>query len=506
MRVSVVISGLLCLGFFPLDAKSVSSGFSVVDIRGNPSIQQMQSSDAEMLVSLGVRDSTPKENPRKPAAPDTFTPPMLGPSLRYGVDTTVSPCVDFYQYVNGDWRAKTKLGNLLGGQTKTVEIFGDTYRRTILRLQVILDSARAIAATTKDPTLRVLGTFYGSCLAADSLELTRARMGGVRSQTPVRDSTRAEQCLQRTINTLGGALGQAFAQGLLGSNSIARMQELLEALRVAAIDRIKANQWMSPPEKTLALERLQKLHLRVGMPKEMVDYGPLILSNDYTQNKLAVANFDNQQWVNAIGGDLRAQWKASLLTPNAFYMPGDHAIEIPAVMFMPPFFDVKAEDALNFSGIGLVIGHEIFHSIAGQLPLIDNPEMKANIEKFKSLNSELGTVDGWNTDGKRTFGEDVADLGGVLVSYAAWKATLKKSGKLAAPLVDGFTPDQRFFLGLAVVWRGKWEGTGFDQDVHASPFARVNAMVLNAPAFAKAFGCKDGDPMVRPDNKKITIW
>ncbi len=459
---------------------------------------------ATTLVFTDSTDSAKIADSLKTVLSDTFTPPMLGSSLRYGVDTAVSPCVDFYQYVNGDWRAKTKLGKLTPGQTKRVEIFGDTYRRTQLRLQVILDSARSVASTTKDPTFKALGMFYGSCMTSDSLE--RSPIRSVPSKTPVKDSTRTEQCLQRTIATLGGALGQAFAQDLLASNSMKRMEALLEALRAAAVERIKANPLMSPSEKSLALERLQKLHLRVGMPKEMVDYTSLALTDNYMQNKMAVSNFDNQQWVSSIGGNVRAKWKASLLTPNAFYMSWDHAIEIPAVMFMSPFFDIKAEDALNFAGIGYVIGHEIFHSIAGQLPSIDNPEMKANIEKFKALNSELGIVDGWNTDGKRTFNEDIADYGGVLISYAAWKATLKKNGKHAAPMVDGYTPDQRFFVGLARVWRAKWQGAGLNGDTHAAPFARVNAIALNAPQFAKAFGCKEGDPMVRPTDKKVVIW
>ncbi len=439
----------------------------------------------------------------KDAQPDTFTPPMLGSSLRYGVDTTVSPCVDFYQYVNGDWRAKTKLGKVEQGRTKRVEIFGDTYRRTRLRLQVILDSAQSLAPTTTDPTLKILGTFYSSCMTADSLE--RSLLQRARSKTPVKDSTRADQCVQRTITLLGGALGQAFANDLLASHAIERMESLLQALRNAAIDRVTANPWMTSDEKGWALERLQKLQLRVGMPKEMVDYSPLVLSNNYKQNKIAIANFDNRQWVNSIGVDVRAKWKASLLTPNAFYMGRDHAIEIPAVMFISPFFDVSAEDALNFAGIGFVIGHEIVHSIAAQLPTIAHPEMKTNIEHFKQLNSELGTVDGWNTDGKRTFTEDIADYGGLLISYAAWKATLKKNEKPAAPLVDGYTPDQRFLVGLARVWRAKWQG-GMNRDVHAAPFARVNAMALNAPPFATAFGCKDGDPMVRPSDRKVVIW
>ncbi len=456
---------------------------------------------------FGVTDSTDSAKTAdsiKRAQPDTFTPPLLGPSLRYGVDTAVSPCVDFYQYVNGDWRAKTKLGKEETGEIKRVEVFGDTYRRTKLRLHVLLDSARSIAATTSDPTLKVLGTFYGSCLTADSLEPVLMR--SARAKTPVKDSTRADQCLQRTLGTLGGALGQAFAHDLLVSHAMTRMEALLEALRTAAIAQIKANSWMTSDEKVVALERLQKLKLRVGMPKEMVDYTGLVLSTNYLQNKTTVANFGNQQWVNSIGGDVRAKWKASLLTPNAFYMGWDHAIEIPAVMFMPPFFDVNAEDALNFAGIGFVIGHEIFHSIAGQLVTIANPGMKTNIEQFKQLNSELGTVDGWNTDGKRTYSEDIADYGGLLVSYAAWKATLKKSGKHVAPMVDGYTPDQRFFIGVARVWRAKWQDVGMNRDVHAAPFARVNAMALNSPQFATAFGCKVGDPMVRSLNRKVTIW
>ncbi len=455
------------------------------------------------FVVMDSTDSAKTADSIKAAQPDTFTPPMLGLSLRYGVDTTVSPCVDFYQYVNGDWRAKTKLGNVPAGQMKRVEIFNDTYRRTRLRLRGILDSAHAIVTGTTDPTLKVLGMFYGSCLTADSLEPNRLQRA--QSKKPIPDSTRADQCVQRTLAVLGGALGQAFANDLLASHAMERMETLLEALRTAAIDRVSVNPWMNADEKTWARERLQKLHLRVGMPKEMVDYAPLVLTSDYKQNKIAVANFDNRQWVNAIGNDVRAQWKASLLTPNAFYMGGDHAIEIPAVMFMPPFFDVHAEDALNFAGIGFVIGHEIFHSIAAQLQTIVHPEMHTNIGHFKQLNSALGTVDGWNTDGKRTFTEDIADYGGVLISYAAWKATLKKNGKSAAPTVDGYTPDQRFFIGLARVWRSKWQG-GLNWDVHAAPFARVNAMVLNAPEFAAAFGCKAGDPMVRSSDKKVVIW
>ncbi len=455
-------------------------------------------------VATDSTDSVKTVDSGKGAQLDTFTPPLLGPSLRYGVDTTVSPCVDFYQYVNGDWRAKTTLGKLAAGQKKYVDIWADMYRRAQRRLQVILDSAQSIAATTTDPTLKALGTFYGSCLTADSLE--RDRLRSARSQTLVPDSTRADQCVQRTLATLGGALGQAFAHDLLGSQAIERMEGLLEALRAAAIEQVTANPWMTPDEKGLALERLQRLKLRVGIPKQTVDYTSLVLTTNYIQNKKAVANFDTQQWVNAIGSDVRAQWKRSLLRLNASYLPGEHAIEVPPILFMPPFFDVTAEDALNFAGIGYIIGHEIVHSITALLWASDNPGMKDNMAQFKALNSALGTVDGWDTDGTRTFQEDIADHGGVLIAYAAWKATLKKSGKPAASTVDGYTPDQRFFIGIARVWRAKWQGYDGKNDNHAAPFARVNAIVLSAPPFAPAFGCKAGDPMVRPIEKNVVIW
>ena len=454
-------------------------------------------------------DSALRADSLKHAPSDTFTPPMLGPSLRYGVDTMISPCVDFYQYVNGDWRAKTKLGTLAKGESKWVDVFSDLDRRIRLHIQALLDSASAVAATTTDPTLRVLGTFYGRCLVADSLErFPGARARAQTTKTPVKDSTRAEQCVQRTRQTLGGALGQAFAQDLLGtSQAKPRMEALLEALRAAAIELVQGNRWMTAAEKDVARDRLLKLKLRVGIPAQRVDYAPLVLTNDYRENKKTIANFGTQRMVNAIGGDIREQWKAGLLIPNAFYMGWEHAIEIPAVMFMPPFFDANAEDALNFAGVGFIIGHEIFHSVAAQLWTLEHPQLQENIEKFKQLNSELGEVDGWGTNGKRTFSEDIADYGGLLVAYDAWKATLKKSKTSVAPLIDGYTPDQRFLLGVGRVWRAKWQAGGaYNADVHAAPFARVNGVMMNVPQFAKAFGCKEGDPMVRPAGKRPVIW
>lgn len=437
---------------------------------------------------------------------------MLGTSLRHGVDTTVSPCTDFYAYVNGDWRAKaTPPKNVAAKSARDRNFFDDTYVRTERRLQRLLDSARAVAATTDDATIRVLGVYYESCLVAPELEQTRARPSqSARDSTKtMRDSIRARQCVQRAIQNFGSAIGQAFAQDLFASHALSRMESLLEAIHKAVIIQLQQNPWFTDAEKTLALDRLSKLRLRVGMPRERTDYQSLVLSpTDYHGNKTTIANFQNQAWVTTIGGDTREKWKRSLLEPNAFYVPFDHAIEIPAVMFMPPFFDVDYDDALNFGAIGIVVGHEVFHSIAKQLETAEDPAVKVRMDRLKAMYTTMPTIEKWEPNGERTFNEDIADVGGIRVAYNAWQAVVAASTTKSAPVIDGYTSDQRFFIAAARVWRGTWATAGARRngDIHSPYFARVNGMMMSMPEFAKAFGCKEGDPMVLPDSKRAQIW
>ncbi len=461
---------------------------------------------------IGVPASSSIIRPRNIGCPytmdtpptDSVIPPILGSTLRYGMDTTVSPCVDFYRYVNGDWRTRTILG-APSNTMKAIGMFDEAYRQTLQRLQSLLDSMGGIAAATRDPSHVALSAFHTSCMTTDSLEQVLKR--GPPTQSVGGDSTRAERCLQRTIAHLSGALGPAFAQRVLVSTARDRMQQLLDALRRAVAARIEHNPWMTGPERALALERVQKLKLRIGIPTETIDYRGLFLSpTDYFRNKTAIAQFDHQQKVNAIGGNLKLQWIAFLLEANAQYDPNDHAIEVPPVVFMPPFFEVQADDAENFAGVGYVIGHEIFHSIAGQLGQIEHPSMTTNIERLKTVQSSLGTLDGWGTDGNRTFSEDVADLGGVLVAYHAWLSIPRKQRIAPSQHRDGFTPEQRFFVAFGRIFRAKWQGTTFNQDIHAAPFARVNGTIMQLREFAKAFGCKEGDPMVLAAERRAEIW
>ncbi len=193
-----------------------------------------------------------------------------------------------------------------------------------------------------------------------------------------------------------------------------------------------------------------------------------------------------------------------MIRANASYIPSQHAIEVPPVWFFPPFFYEDGEDALNFAAVGWVIGHEIYHSIAMSIDMTDKI-MVENIDSFRKITSSLGTLDGWGTDGRMKFNEDIADMGGGRATYAAWKATVHQKKSSLEKDSKGYTVDQRFFIAMGRLWRAKWEGKAILRS-HAAPFARVNATVMQIPEFARAFGCKGGDRMYLDSNQISQIW
>ncbi len=435
------------------------------------------------------------------SATDTVLSTIHGPSLRHGLDTTVSPCADFFQYVHGGWRAKTEMEPFDGKQLKRLSTHSYAEYHLQRRIQALLDSARSILATTTDPTIRAIGNFYASCMTADTLEWSPRR-----GNSSIPDSSRSAQCVRRSMVTFPDAVGQVLADDLFASDAADRMEAMLKQIMASVIKRIEANPVLSPNERMWAIGRLKSLKLHVGRPKA-IDYNDLVLSDDYYHNKVVIAEFTHRTALKQIGGAIGSDMGMQMFVVDARYVPTSHSVEVPAGIFMPPFFSPTAEDALNYSGVGSVIAHEIFHSIAHGFSALDNAAWKENTDKFRALVSAIATVDKWSTDGTRTFNEDVADLGAALVTYDAWKEAVRQSRQPPAPLVEGFTPDQRFFLGLALVWRYKWQPVAsFSQDTHSSPFARVTLMMQNSPQFAKAFGCKEGDPMVLTTKQRVHIW
>lgn len=435
---------------------------------------------------------------------DTVSPPIYSSSLLYGVDKEVSPCDDMYQFANGGWRRDAVMPVKKDVPVQMITYFNHVARRIRDRMETLIDSAARVHKVTPQHTLRVIGEFYESCMVADTLEpIFPPRK---KTDTTARDSTRAQMCTQRVRQNLSEVAGQFFAEELKATNAVNRMEILLEALKTEVIEMLKENTLMTDSEKDYAVNRLNRLVLRVGIPKTMVEYSGLRLDTaDYYNNKLRINSFLVQLGNQSIGNDIREKWKLSLLTPNAVFMPLDHAIEIPTLMFSPPFFYAEGEDYKNFAGVGYVIGHEIFHSVTPQIHNVSNPDMKREIEALKKFSTSMGELDGWISNGDRTFNEDVADLGGGRVAYRAWKRLLKKQG-IEPALAEGYTSDQSFFIALAKIWRSKWQGGAPNHDVHAPHFARVNMTVMQMPEFAQAFGCKEGDRMYLAPEDMSSIW
>ena len=327
-----------------------------------------------------------------------------------------------------------------------------------------------------------------------------------------------------TVNgTVGEALGELYVDVAFPAESKAQMETLVGNLSTALKARIEALEWMTPETKAKALEKWASFTPKIGYPDEWRDWAGLATSRDsYVGNIIAAAKFNHAYQMAKIGQPKdRGEWGMTPQTVNAYYNPLMNEIVFPAAILQPPFFDPKADPALNYGGIGAVIGHEMIHGYDDQGSRFDakgsfaNWWQPADAEGFKGKTTMLveqfdayEALAGKNVNGNLTLGENIADLGGLTVAHAAMIAAQGQG--YADPMVDGLTQDQRFFGNWATVWRRNYTDKELNvrlvTDAHAPARFRANGAPSNMPAFAAAFGCKDGDPMVRPEPQRIAIW
>ena len=320
----------------------------------------------------------------------------------------------------------------------------------------------------------------------------------------------------------GEALGQMYVKVAFPADSKKRMQELVQNLRDALKTRIEGLAWMSPETKEKALAKWAAFTPKIGYPDKWRDWAGLQTSRDsYIANVLAANEFNYKWYLSKIGQPVdKTEWGMSPQTVNAYYNPQQNEIVFPAAILQPPFFDAKADDALNYGGIGAVIGHEMIHgyddqgSRFGPTGNFENWWTPADAKSFSGLTGKLvaqfngyEAAPGKHVNGNLTLGENIADLGGLNVAFAAFmKAT---AGKPDAK-VDGLPREQRFFLNFATVWRRNFTPDELmlrlTTDPHAPATFRAIAAPSNMPEFAQAFSCKAGDAMVRDGDKKIAIW
>lgn len=366
----------------------------------------------------------------------------------------------------------------------------------------------------------VLHRYAGSLSDAfedEEFDFFSRTLAGQKEKTP-----RWKKCTSATDSALGEAVGQDWVKKYFPPAAKTNMKELVRALEVALDNDIKSLEWMSPATRAEAKVKLDAFRDKIGYPETWRDYSTVtVKADDPIGNGMRVAVFNQKRDLDKIGKPVdEKEWGMTPPTVNAYYNPSMNDINFPAGILQPPFYDFKIDPAVNFGAIGMVIGHEMTHGFddeGSQYDAKGNVRMWWTKEDRKLFDERTGCevneyngfspVDGTNLNGKLTLGENTADNGGIRIAYAALHDTLNKQ-KMSAKKIDGYTPDQRFFLGYAQVWcentRDETARMRAKTDPHSPGRFRVNGVVQNFEKFGEAFGCKKGQPMM-PTNT-CRVW
>ncbi|MEJ8432291.1 M13-type metalloendopeptidase [Xanthomonas oryzae pv. oryzae] len=333
---------------------------------------------------------------------------------------------------------------------------------------------------------------------------------------------------KRTLNAvneaMGEALGQLHVQSAFPAESKAQMQQLVQNLSAALKARLEKLDWMSAETKQRALEKWASFTPKTGYPDQWRDWSGLETRGDeFLANMQAAQAFNYRYMLDKIGKPVdKREWHMTPQTVNAYYNATRNEIVFPAAILQPPFFDPKADPALNYGGIGAVIGHEMMHGYDDSGSQFDakgnfdtwwtDADRKLFTERTDQLVAQFDgyeAIKGVHVKGTLTLGENIGDLGGLTVAYDALQMALQAQ-PAANKDIDGYSQDQRFFMNWATVWRRNvTDGelrVRLNTDPHAPANFRANGAPLNMPAFAQAFQCKIGDAMVRGDKERVTIW
>ena len=323
-------------------------------------------------------------------------------------------------------------------------------------------------------------------------------------------------------NHLGEIVGKVYVKKHFPDEAKQRMDTLVANLLKAYEASIKELDWMSDETKAQALDKLSKFRPKIGYPDKWRDYASLeIKGDDYFSNVKNANLFEYNRNLAKLGQPIdKDEWGMTPQTVNAYYNPTLNEIVFPAAILQPPFFNLDAEDAINYGAIGAVIGHEIGHGFDDTGSTFDgdgairNWWTESDLEEFKKRTGalvaqydEFEVLPGLNVNGEFTLGENIGDLGGLSIALRAYKMSLK--GK-EAPVLDGFTGEQRVFIGYAQAWRGKSRKEALRVQVNTDPHSpgdfRVNGVVRNVPAFYQAFNVKPTDSLYLPPDQRVKIW
>jgi putative endopeptidase len=419
----------------------------------------------------------------------------------------LAPGYDWNAYLDAA-RITGKVGYVIVSQPSYLKGFNEVLNRTPLatwkayfQWHLLHSNAPYLSKAFVDENF----AFYGATLS------------GVTAMRP-----RWKRGVALVEGALGESLGKLYVAQYFPPERKARMEALVKNLMTAYRQSIDKLDWMSPATKKQAQAKLTKFTTKIGYPNKWRDYSALsIAPDDLAGNVARWREFDYNRELNKLGKPIdRDEWMMTPQTVNAYYNPELNEIVFPASILQPPFFDADADDAVNYGAIGGVIGHEISHGFDDQGSQYDGDGnlrdwwTKADHKNFAAKSRQLvaqynaySPVPGQHVNGELTLGENIADNSGVAIAYKAYQLSL---GGKKAPVIDGYTGEQRFYIGFAQVWRMKMREAQqlvlLKVDPHSPGQFRANGSMRNQPGFYRAFNVKPGDKMYLPPKERVIMW
>ncbi|MBS3737798.1 M13 family metallopeptidase [Mesohalobacter halotolerans] len=430
---------------------------------------------------------------------------------RYAVEDikTLTPSVDWSKFMT-DLGIEKQPDTVLVMQTKYMKTLDSVFKNSPI------DDLKTLV---KWSTLNSSASRLSMDLDKRNWEFYSKRLRGAKAQRPL-----DERALAVVNGSIGEAVGKLYVDEKFPPEAKKKAEEMVANVIEAFKTRVNNLDWMSDSTKVKAIEKLDKFTVKIGYPDEFKDYSDLDVKpeNSYYENRLAVSAWNFRDDLSKIGEPVdKTEWGMSPQTVNAYFNPFYNEIVFPAAILQPPFYNYKADMAVNYGGIGAVIGHEISHAFDDSGARYDADGNLKNWwtdqdlenftergDKLAELYSSIEVLDSVYIDGKFTLGENIGDLGGVLAAYDGLQMYLEENGSPGK--IEGFTPEQRFFLSWATVWRTKMRDealkTQVKTDPHSPGMYRAYVPLQNVDAFYEAFNVKEGDSLYIAPENRVRIW